>query len=316
MVELADGLGRVLRGREDIVERGGLVSLAVVQGVGIGGIVGDLVFEANHVVLPLRGTIGAAILQGGRDVVLEAGNVLVGEEHVVLNAILQPAVAARRNLAVPFELEIGVSVLAEKVLVDGGVRGGLQAAIFDGELGLRGRLFGGVDPVGEGLTVEQEDPAGGPFLRSELIVGGVESGGGQNGGGDHRLEHSKHYTALTKGMVDIRGGYPHTRGGMFANFRREIPAPSITVFVCLQALDVLTTLIGLKLGASEASFFVGQLMRVGTVGALLIAKIFAVLLVCAAVKFRRQRLIVFLNYYFAALITWNLAMIVASFVRG
>ena len=117
-------------------------------------------------------------------------------------------------------------------------------------------------------------------------------------------------------MVDRGGVYRHTKGGMFANFRREIPAPSITVFVCLQALDVLTTLIGLKLGASEASFFVGQLMHVGTVGALLIAKIFAVLLVCAAVKFRRQRLIVFLNYYFAALITWNLVMIVSSFVRG
>lgn len=118
-------------------------------------------------------------------------------------------------------------------------------------------------------------------------------------------------------MVDRTGEHPQNgRTAMFANLRKDFPAPSMTVFFTLQALDVLTTLIGLRLGASEASFFVGQLMRVGTLGALLISKTFAILLVCAALKFRRGRVIVFLNYWFAALITWNLITIIISMARS
>ena len=86
----------------------------------------------------------------------------------------------------------------------------------------------------------------------------------------------------------------------------------MTVFFSLQALDVLTTLIGLRVGAREASFFVGQLMQLGPLQALLISKTFAVLLGCAALRLRRPRLIVFLNYWFAVVITWNLITIIYS----
>ena len=37
-------------------------------------------------------------------------------------------------------------------------------------------------------------------------------------------------------------------------FQRSFPAPSLTVFVTLQVLDILTTLLGLQMGAREASF--------------------------------------------------------------
>jgi hypothetical protein len=103
---------------------------------------------------------------------------------------------------------------------------------------------------------------------------------------------------------------------MFANIRREFPTPSMTVFFSLQALDVLTTLLGLRLGAGEASFFVGRLMKLGALEGLLIAKVFAMILVAAALAFRRPRVVVFLNYWFAALITWNLATILATFARA
>ena len=86
----------------------------------------------------------------------------------------------------------------------------------------------------------------------------------------------------------------------------------MTVFFSLQVLDVLTTLIGLRLGASEASFFVGRLMKLGPLEALLISKTFAIILVAAALGFKRPRVVVFLNYWFAALITWNLATIIYS----
>lgn len=102
---------------------------------------------------------------------------------------------------------------------------------------------------------------------------------------------------------------------MILNLRKEFPTPSLTVFFSLQALDVLTTLIGIQLGAGEASFFVGRMMKLGALEGLLISKIFAVILVAMALKFRRQRVVVFLNYWFAAIITWNLVTIISSFAR-
>ena len=94
--------------------------------------------------------------------------------------------------------------------------------------------------------------------------------------------------------------------------RREFPPASLTTFVVLQVLDILTTLMGLQMGAREASVFIGRLMQVGPVAALLIAKLFAVLLVAAALRFKRPRLVVFLNYWFAVVVSWNLVMIVWS----
>ncbi|HYW43597.1 MAG TPA: DUF5658 family protein [Bryobacteraceae bacterium] len=94
-----------------------------------------------------------------------------------------------------------------------------------------------------------------------------------------------------------------------------MPAPSLTVFVALQTLDILTTLLGLQLGAREASIFVGQVMQAGPVAGLLVSKILAVLLVSVALKFKRPRVVVFLNFWFAAVITWNLAMILLSIIR-
>jgi uncharacterized protein DUF5658 len=98
---------------------------------------------------------------------------------------------------------------------------------------------------------------------------------------------------------------------MFANSRREFPAPSLVAFVSLQTLDILTTLIGLRVGAAEGSIFISRLMRLGPVAALLISKIFAVFLVAIALRFKRPRLVVFLNYWFVLVIAWNLYTIIS-----
>ena len=99
---------------------------------------------------------------------------------------------------------------------------------------------------------------------------------------------------------------------MFDNLRREFPTPSLTVFVTLQSLDILTTLIGLRVGASEGSIFISRLMRLGPVAALLISKIFAVFLVTMALRLKRPRVVVFLNYWFMAIVAWNLYTIVVT----
>jgi len=95
--------------------------------------------------------------------------------------------------------------------------------------------------------------------------------------------------------------------------RRPFPAPSLTVFVALQLLDMISTMLGLRAGAQESSIFLAQLMHLGPVAALLLAKIFAVALVAMALRMKRPRVVVFLNYWFAAVVTWNLANVL--FVR-
>jgi len=86
----------------------------------------------------------------------------------------------------------------------------------------------------------------------------------------------------------------------------------MSVFFSLQALDVLTTLIGLRLGAREASLFVDRMVAIGPVAGLLISKCFAIILAAAALAFHRPRVVVFLNYWFAVLIAWNLVTIFMS----
>ena len=91
--------------------------------------------------------------------------------------------------------------------------------------------------------------------------------------------------------------------------RRPFPVPSLTVFVALQLLDIISTLLGLQVGAQESSIFLTRLMHLGPVAALLLAKILAVALVAMALRMKRPRVVVFLNYWFAAVVTWNLANI-------
>jgi len=92
--------------------------------------------------------------------------------------------------------------------------------------------------------------------------------------------------------------------------------PSLSVFVFLQVLDILTTLIGLRLGAGEASAFIGRLMHMGVVPALMISKILAVILVLIALRGRRARIVVLANIWFAAVVTWNLTLIFSQAWRN
>ena len=94
--------------------------------------------------------------------------------------------------------------------------------------------------------------------------------------------------------------------------QRAFPVPSLALFVSLQMLDILTTIIGLHMGASESSAFIGRLMHVDPMAALLVSKLFAAALVAIAIKMRRGRAVVFLNFWFACVVSWNLAMIVIT----
>ncbi len=86
----------------------------------------------------------------------------------------------------------------------------------------------------------------------------------------------------------------------------------ITLFVCLQALDFLTTMLGLRLGASEASPLVRALMCWGADPALSVAacKILAFALAGSCFWLHRPRVIRWINNWYAALVAWNIITIV------
>jgi hypothetical protein len=83
-------------------------------------------------------------------------------------------------------------------------------------------------------------------------------------------------------------------------------------FLCLQLLDFLTTLVGLHLGASEACPLIRFVAAagLGTTFGLVTAKLVALLLGGICIGLRRQRVIRWINYLFAALAAWNISIIV------
>jgi hypothetical protein len=86
----------------------------------------------------------------------------------------------------------------------------------------------------------------------------------------------------------------------------------VQVFLYLQVLDLLTTLVGLKLGISEASPFIRSLLHFGPSFAVAASKIVAVGLAGICVGLNRSYLVRWINYWFAGLVIWNLCNILAA----
>ena len=87
----------------------------------------------------------------------------------------------------------------------------------------------------------------------------------------------------------------------------------VQVFVYLQVLDFLTTMVGFRLGASEASPFVVKLIH-ATSPALGVAasKVVGLAIGGLCVATKRVRMLTWANYWYAALVVWNLTMILAA----
>lgn len=87
---------------------------------------------------------------------------------------------------------------------------------------------------------------------------------------------------------------------------------AVQIFLYLQVLDLLTSLIGFKLGASEASPFVRMLMHFGPATGVILSKFGAVLLAALCIWLNKRHLIRWITYWYAALIVWNLCTILTS----
>ena len=80
----------------------------------------------------------------------------------------------------------------------------------------------------------------------------------------------------------------------------------IEVFVLLQMLDFMTTLIGIRMGGSELSPFISWLMESTTpVVGLTAVKLLGFGLAAYAMWARRDRLVRWVNYVFALIVLWN-----------
>ena len=88
--------------------------------------------------------------------------------------------------------------------------------------------------------------------------------------------------------------------------------PWTQIFIYLQLLDLLTTLVGFKLGASEASPFIRLLMHFGPAAGVAVSKLVALGLGAFCVYKRKYNLIRLATYWYGALVVWNLMVMLAA----
>jgi hypothetical protein len=89
--------------------------------------------------------------------------------------------------------------------------------------------------------------------------------------------------------------------------------PAIMVFVYLQVLDYLTTMVGFRVGASEASPFIAKLIHLTSPAVGVFAsKLVGVGLGAGCVLVNKSHLVKWINYWYAALVVWNLVVILTA----
>lgn len=84
------------------------------------------------------------------------------------------------------------------------------------------------------------------------------------------------------------------------------------IFVYLQLLDFLTTLVGLKLGAKEMSPFIVMLMRAGPGTGIALSKVLALALGGVCVYLKKDHLIRWVTYWYGGLVVWNLMVMLGA----
>ena len=78
------------------------------------------------------------------------------------------------------------------------------------------------------------------------------------------------------------------------------------IFIYLQLLDLLTTLLGFRLGAAEASPFIRLMMHVGPATGVIASKVLALGIGALCFYLNKSHVIRWISYWFGALVIWNL----------
>ena len=84
------------------------------------------------------------------------------------------------------------------------------------------------------------------------------------------------------------------------------------VFVYLQLLDLLTTLLGIRVGAAEASPFIRLLMHAGPATGVIVSKVLALGIGALCVYLNKAHIIRWISYWYGGLVIWNLMVMLAA----
>jgi hypothetical protein len=84
------------------------------------------------------------------------------------------------------------------------------------------------------------------------------------------------------------------------------------VFIYFQLLDLLTTLVGFRLGATEASPFIRLMMHAGPATGVIAAKVLALGLGGLCAYLNKTHVIRWISYWYGGLVIWNLVMMLAA----
>src|SRR5215831_8746449 len=84
------------------------------------------------------------------------------------------------------------------------------------------------------------------------------------------------------------------------------------LFIYLQLLDLLTTLVGFKLGAGEASPFIRIMMHAGPAAGVIASKVLALGLGGLCVWANKAHVVRWITYWYSALIVWNLMVVLSA----
>ena len=92
---------------------------------------------------------------------------------------------------------------------------------------------------------------------------------------------------------------------------------AISIFLYLQLLDFLTTLVGFRVGASEASPLIAKMIHVSSPAmGVAASKLVGIALGAVCLATHRARLVKWINYWYAALVVWNLGVILTAAARA
>ena len=84
------------------------------------------------------------------------------------------------------------------------------------------------------------------------------------------------------------------------------------VFIYLQLLDLLTTILGFRLGAAEASPFIRLMMHAGPAAGVIASKVLALGIGAVCVYLNKPHLIRWISYWYGGLVIWNLMVMLAA----
>lgn len=88
---------------------------------------------------------------------------------------------------------------------------------------------------------------------------------------------------------------------------------AVQVFIYLQLLDFLTTLVGFKLGAAEASPFIAKLIHATSPAwGVAASKVIGLGIGGLCVALNRMKIVNWINYWYAGLVVWNLSIILVA----